>query len=74
MRTHLDPNTPLSELTLADLQAIIEAAVTKALAERFDDWDSALTTALLSEPVLAEDWNSPEEREAWTDLQKAILS
>jgi len=26
-------------------------------------------TALLSEPALAEDWNHPEEDEAWSHLQ-----
>jgi len=26
-------------------------------------------TALLSEPALAEDWNRPEEDEAWSHLQ-----
>jgi len=28
-------------------------------------------TALLSEPALAEDWNLPEEDEAWSHLQQA---
>ena len=28
-------------------------------------------TALLSEAVLSEDWNHPEEEEAWSHLQKA---
>lgn len=28
-------------------------------------------TALLSEPALAEDWNRPEEDEAWSHLQQA---
>ena len=27
-------------------------------------------TALLSEAVLSEDWNRPEEEEAWSHLQK----
>jgi hypothetical protein len=31
-----------------------------------DDTDE---TALLSEPSLAEDWNRPEEDEAWSHLQ-----
>jgi len=31
-------------------------------------------TALLSEPVLAEDWNRPEEDEAWLHLQQEQLS
>jgi hypothetical protein len=28
-------------------------------------------TALLSEPALTEDWNRPEEDEAWSHLQQA---
>jgi hypothetical protein len=28
------------------------------------------TTALLSEPALAEDWRRPEEEEAWSHLQR----
>jgi len=31
-------------------------------------------TALLSEPALAEDWNRPEEDEAWLHLQHEQLS
>ena len=31
-------------------------------------------TALLSEPALAEDWNRPEEDEAWSHLQRASCS
>ena len=31
-------------------------------------------TALLSEQALAEDWNRPEEDEAWSHLQHAQLS
>lgn len=31
-------------------------------------------TALLSEPALANDWNRPEEDEAWSHLQQAPLS
>lgn len=31
-------------------------------------------TALLSEPALAEDWNRPEEDEAWSHLQHEQLS
>ena len=30
---------------------------------------SASETALLSEPALAEDWNRPEEDNAWSHLQ-----
>ena len=32
---------------------------------------SVSTTALLSEQSLAEDWNRPEEDEAWSHLQQA---
>ncbi len=32
---------------------------------------SAPETALLSEEALAEDWNRPEEDEAWSHLQQA---
>jgi len=31
-------------------------------------------TALLSEPALAEDWNQPEEDEAWSYLQQVPSS
>ncbi len=31
-------------------------------------------TALLSEPALAEDWNRPEEDEAWSHLQRGPWS
>jgi hypothetical protein len=31
-------------------------------------------TALLSEPALAEDWNRPEEDEAWSHLQQVPWS
>ncbi len=31
-------------------------------------------TALLSEPALAEDWNRPEEDEAWSHLQQVQSS
>jgi len=31
-------------------------------------------TALLSEPALAEDWNRPEEDEAWSHLQQVTSS
>jgi hypothetical protein len=31
-------------------------------------------TALLSEPALAEDWNRPEEDEAWSHLQRVPSS
>jgi hypothetical protein len=36
-----------------------------------DDPSDKPVTALLSEPVLARDWNRPEEEEAWSHLQQA---
>ena len=41
------------------LVTILESEPTANIAE----------TALLSEPALAEDWNRPEEDEAWSHLQ-----
>jgi len=35
---------------------------------------SVSETALLSEPALAEDWNQPEEDEAWSHLQQVPWS
>ncbi len=34
------------------------------------DYNEPAETALLSENVLAEDWNRPEEDEAWAHFQK----
>jgi len=34
-----------------------------------DPVENILETALLSEPALAEDWERPEEDEAWSHLQ-----
>jgi hypothetical protein len=42
----------------------------------FDDFEPIDETAyammLVSEPVLAKDWDTPEEDEAWGDLQEAM--
>ena len=35
-----------------------------------EKYDVISETALLSETVLSEDWNRPEEDEAWSHLQK----
>lgn len=35
-----------------------------------EEADSIPETALLSEAALSEDWNRPEEDEAWSHLQK----
>ena len=36
-----------------------------------DELSDSFETAMLSEPALAQDWNRPEEDEAWSHLQKA---
>jgi hypothetical protein len=36
-----------------------------------DDPNEGLETTLLSEAALAQDWNRPEEEEAWSHLQQA---
>jgi hypothetical protein len=45
----------------------------RALVTILDEQPAARTpdTALLSEPALAEDWNRPEEDQAWSHLQEA---
>jgi hypothetical protein len=40
----------------------------RALVTILDDGEVISETALLSEPALAEDWNRPEEEEAWSHL------
>ena len=47
---------------------VARRALVTILDERPTDRPSE--TALLSEAALAEDWNRPEEDEAWTHLQK----
>ena len=43
----------------------------RAIVTIFDEKsDTTSETALLSEAVLSEDWNRPEEDEAWSHLQK----
>ena len=36
-----------------------------------EESDAVAETALLSETALSEDWNRPEEDEAWSHFQKA---
>jgi hypothetical protein len=43
----------------------------RALVTILDDAEPVAETALLSEAALAEDWNRPEEDEAWSHLQPA---
>jgi len=44
-------------------------AILTILGEKLEITDE---TARLSEAALAEDWNRPEEEEAWSHLQKAL--
>jgi len=42
----------------------------RALVTILSEEDDSRTTALASEKALAEDWNRPDEDEAWQHLQK----
>lgn len=58
------------------LESIHLPAVRRALVIILEE-EPALSvseTALLSEPALAEDWNRPEEDEAWLHLQQVPWS
>ena len=44
------------------------ASKRRALVTVLDDGEVVSETALLSEAALAEDWNRPEEEEAWSHL------
>jgi hypothetical protein len=52
------------------LQPIALPAMRRALVTILDDEpeSSALETAMMSEPALAADWNTPEEDAAWSHL------
>lgn len=62
--------------TVRLLEAIHLPAARRALVTILDDEPFAhpYETALLSEAALAEDWNRPEEDEAWSHLQTAQSS
>ena len=49
------------------LEPVRPASVRRALVTMLEE-DPVAETALLSEPALAEDWNRPEEDEAWASL------
>jgi hypothetical protein len=54
------------------VQLLEEVKITgarRALVTILEESPSANETALLSERALAEDWNRPEEDEAWSHLQ-----
>ena len=52
------------------LEPVRPTSVRRALVTILEE-DPVAETALLSEPALAEDWNRPEEDEAWAYLQSA---
>ena len=56
------------------LKAVYPPSVRRALVTILEEEPAinVLETALLSEPALAEDWNRPEEEEAWSHLQPAL--
>ena len=54
------------------LERVRPAAARRALVTILEESPSegVAESALLSEPALAEDWNLPEEDEAWSHLQQ----
>ena len=52
------------------LEPVRPTSVRRALVTILEE-EPVAETALLSEPALAEDWNRPEEDEAWAYLQSA---
>lgn len=53
------------------LEHVRPAGARRALVTIFEESPSeAAESALLSEPALAEDWNRPEEDDAWSHLQQ----
>jgi hypothetical protein len=51
------------------LQPIQLAGARRALVTVLEEQPTAVVSALLSEQALAEDWNRPEEDEAWSHFQ-----
>ena len=52
------------------LERVRPAGVRRALVTILEESPSEAESALLSEAALAEDWNRPEEDEAWSHLQQ----
>jgi hypothetical protein len=50
------------------LEPVSVSTTTRALVTILDE-DPPHITTMLSEPALAEDWNRPEEDQAWSHLQ-----
>jgi hypothetical protein len=53
------------------LEKVHLSSARRALVTILEEEPVASETALLSETALAEDWNRPEEDEAWSHLQPA---
>ncbi|MDM8529071.1 hypothetical protein QUF58_12805 [Anaerolineales bacterium HSG24] len=65
--THSIENLSLNELIWL-LQHIVKV-IQQKVGKTEQTTNHVTETALLSEPALAEDWNKPEEDEAWSHLQ-----
>jgi hypothetical protein len=52
------------------LEPVHPGGLRRALVTTLEEQPMAAETALLSETALAEDWDRPEEDEAWKHLQK----
>ena len=52
------------------LERVRPAGARRALVTILEESPSDAESALLSEAALAEDWNRPEEDEAWSHLQQ----
>ena len=52
------------------LERVRPSGTRRALVTILEESPSDAETALLSEAALAEDWNRPEEDEAWSHLQQ----
>ena len=66
----IDENGQVRLLEHVQLSKRQRALVTILDEEAAEESSPISTTALLSEPALAEDWNRPEEDAAWSHLQQ----
>jgi len=57
----------LEKVSLTCGQKLLVTVLEKS--RNMDELEDVSMTAILSEPALAEDWNRPEEDEAWQHLQ-----
>ncbi len=65
----IDENGTVKLLQKVTLEKPHQALIT--ILQDVDLEEDTLALSVLSETSLAEDWNSPEENEAWAHLQKA---